>query len=210
MCSRFEIKAKPEGLKRRFRLKRLPGAIDAALGDAVRHPTDPVLTLTTGTNAEAEARVLRWGLAVDWDTKPLINARAETLTQKPTFRPLLTHRCLVPASAYFEWRKDKATGARFRNRITAIDAEEEDAGLIAFAGLMDEAQNAVTIVTCAPSPAIAHIHGRMPVILRRKDEALWGDPNRSFAEAAPCLLPFPDVAAIEDTAPPPAQADLFG
>ena len=65
-------------------------------------------------------RLLGWGLGVDWTAKPLINARAETLAEKRTFRPLLERRCLVPATAYFEWRKDGK--ARHKNRIRPEDA----------------------------------------------------------------------------------------
>jgi len=194
MCSRFEINARPRDLLQRFGLSAEPAGFTTG---EVR-PTDPALTV--GRNG---GETKRWGLAVDWDTKPLINARAETLTEKPTFRPLLENRCLVPAEAYFEWRRDG--GRRLKNRIAPADG-----GIVAFAGLIDG--DNVVIVTCAPAAGIAHIHNRMPVILTAAGEGGWGDPSLPFADVAPLLAPTADgfLAAVEDTPPPPAQGDLFG
>ncbi len=194
MCSRFEINARPRDLARRFGLATEPAGY--AIGEV--RPTNEVLTITGDGS-----RPMPWGLKVDWDTKPLINARAETLTEKQTFRPLLENRCLVPAEAYFEWRKDGK--ARLKNRIHPAAG-----GIFAFAGLHD-GERAV-IVTCAPAPDIAHIHGRMPVILSQADEMRWCDPKLTFADVAALLHPTAPgaLAADEDTPPQPKQRDLFG
>jgi len=146
-------------------------------------------------------RLLRWGLQAKWDGKPLINARAETLTEKATFRPLLDRRCLVPMSAYFEWRG--ADGKKLKNRIAAADG-----AICAFAGLTDG--TAFTIVTCPPSPAIAHIHGRMPVILDDGAARAWADAGRRFNDVASLLAPFAGRLEVrEETPPAPAQGSLF-
>jgi len=194
MCSRFEINSRPRDLARRFGLAAEPAGF--ASGEVL--PTDPALTIDPDG-----ARAQRWGLPVEWGSKPLINARAETLTEKPTFRPLLDKRCLVPADAYFEWRRDGAR--RLKNRIAPADG-----GIMAFAGLTD-GQN-VVIVTCAPAAGIAHIHNRMQVILTPVGESGWRDAALPFAEVAPLLSPTADgfLAAAEDVPPPPAQGDLFG
>ena len=199
MCSRFENKTRPDTLKRRFRLKALPEAADDILSQPDRRPTDPILAILPGP----EAAILRFGLAVSWDTAPLINARTETVGDKPTFRPLLDHRCLIPATAYFEWRRDGK--ARLKNRI-----KKEDDGLFAFAGLFNAADETALILTRAPLPAVAHIHGRMPVIMNQDEEEAWLDPDAPFAEAITHLHPFGALSAAEDTPPPPPQADLFG
>ncbi len=194
MCSRFEINSRPRDLARRFGLSDEPSGFTTG---EVR-PTDAALTIdATG------ARAMRWGLDVDWDSKPLINARAETLVEKPTFRPLLQRRCLVPADAYFEWRRDGAR--RLKNRIAPVAG-----GIMAFAALNDGER--VVIVTCVPAPDIAHIHGRMPVIVAEDAEARWCDPALPFADVAVLLRPAATgfLAANEDTPPPPRQADLFG
>ena len=194
MCARYEMSATPRQIMERFELESPPLVPNA---EDMR-PTDQALVLTA-----AGPRLERWGLSVSWDAKPLINARAETLAQKATFRPLLDKRCVVPMTAYLEWRKT-ATGAKRKNRIAVADS-----CLTAFAGLTDG--NAFTIVTCAPSAAIAHIHDRMPVILPPAAAAAWGDPTRSFAEVAPLLKPYEGaLTADEETPPAPAQGSLFG
>ena len=192
MCARFELSTVPGDLPRRFGTRiepEFPPAPDL-------RPTDRVPVVTASGLAPR-----RWGLPAPWDGKPLINARAETLAEKTTFRPLLEHRCLVPATAYFEWRRDGRR--RFRNRIAPVDG-----GIMAFAGLTDGTH--VTIVTCAPAPGLAHIHDRMPVILANDAEAPWIDPDRPFAAVASSLRAFAGgLAATEDAPPSPAQGRLF-
>lgn len=192
MCARYELSASPRMIMERFALETAPPVPNR---EDLR-PTDQALVVD-----QDGARLLRWGLDAKWDGKPLINARAETLTEKATFRPLLEKRCLVPMSAYFEWRN--ADGRKLKNRIAPADG-----GVAAFAGLTDGA--AFTIVTCAPAPDVAHIHGRMPVILDADAARAWRDPARSFAEVAALLTPFEGrLQATEDTPPAPAQGSLF-
>ena len=189
MCSRFELTAGAGDISRRFSLAAPPQLANAS----VSRPTDPALVI-----APEGPRLLGWGLSVEWDSKPLINARAETLSRKKTFRPLLECRCLVPATAYFEWRKDGAT--RRKNRIGLADGM-----LFAFAGLFDGER--FTIVTCPPAASIAHIHDRMPVLLPADAEARWLDPGVAFAGVSGLLVPYQAgrLRAWEE-APPP---DLF-
>jgi putative SOS response-associated peptidase YedK len=171
MCSRYELIAKPRDLAGRFRLSSVPPIEER---DEIR-PTD-VAPVITGDGGLA---LLTWGLPA-FDGKPLINARAETLRDRPTFRHLLENRCLVPATAYFEWRRDGRY--RLKNRIAAADG-----ATFAFAGLTDGAR--FTIVTRAAAPAIAHIHDRMPVILSEKDETDWINRSMHFEDVASLLLP---------------------
>lgn len=194
MCSRFEVDVRPRELARRYGFDDLPAGFTTG---EVR-PTDPALVIDAGG-----ARVLRWGISVTWDDKPLINARAETLAQKPTFRPLLGNRCIVPASAYFEWRRDGAR--RLKNRIAPADR-----GVMAFAGLHDGGR--FVIITSAPAADIAHIHDRMPVVLASGAESHWCRPDLDFGPVAELLAPAPagTLAAEEEVPMPPAQADLFG
>ena len=194
MCSRFEIDAQQGDLAERFGLADPP----PLLGAPEMRPTDMALIIEDG----AKPRLSGWGLAVEWDAKPLINARAETLTKKKTFRPLLENRCLVPATAYFEWRKDGH--ARRKNRIGT-----KSRGVFAFAGLTDG--DRFTIITCPPAADIAHIHDRMPVILERRAEPLWIDRGTPFEKVAGLLVPFcaEPLRAEEETPPPASQPDLF-
>ena len=193
MCSRFELTATPDEIAGRF---GLPVAGNLPNSPELR-PTDLALVITaTGPH------LMNWGLAVEWDTKPLINARAETLTERKTFRPLLERRCLVPATAYFEWRHDG--GRRLKNRIAPADG-----GIVAFAGLRDD--DRFVIVTCPAAPAIAAINDRMPVVLAGRAEDLWLDPGTPFDAVAWMLLPYAGgLNALEETPLPPRQGDLFG
>jgi len=171
MCSRFEVNASSRDLTRRYGFNDLRTRFTTG---EVR-PTDPALIIEAGG-----PRVMRWGLSVDWNNKPLINARGETLTEKSTFRPLLNNRCLVLATAYFEWRRDGRQ--RLKNRIAP-----NDGATTAFAGLHDEKR--FVIITCAPASDIEHIHNRMPVVLRVGEALQWIDASLGFVNVASLLVP---------------------
>ena len=195
MCSRYNLSADPRRLAERFRLSAPP----PDLSRPEIRPTDRALVVTP--DGGRQGRALGWGLT-SWDGKPLINARAETLTERKTFRPLLERRCLVPATAYFEWRHDG--GRRLKNRIAPADG-----GIVAFAGLRDD--DRFVIVTCPAAPAIAAINDRMPVVLAGRAEDLWLDPGTPFDAVAWMLLPYAGgLNALEETPLPPRQGDLFG
>lgn len=190
MCSRYELNATTQDLVERFDSIDIP---DETTRGEIR-PTNPAPVI----DGAHRLRMVRWGLAVSWDTNPLINARAETLERKKTFRPLLANRCLVPATAYFEWRRDGAR--RLKNRIAPADGK-----LFSFAGLTDGER--FTIITCRPTALIAHIHDRMPVILEAEAGAAWLDEERSFADVKPLLAPFAATLAANEQAP--LEPDLF-
>jgi len=147
----------------------------------------PVVTLREGTRV---LEMKRWGLVPFWagrsDTKPplMINARAETLTQKPMFRDALTRgrRCLVPADGFYEWKKlDK-------KHKQPMWIHPTDGGIFAFAGLY--AKDSFTIITGNPNDLVAPIHDRMPVILPKAVWNAWLDPA-SPPEDALALLAVP-------------------
>lgn len=193
MCGKFEVKEAAKKIKKRFGLKLSPPSVQGI----EMSPTNRILTID-GESGHARGRLLGWGLRVDWDAKPLINARAETLRTKATFRLLLNRRCLVPATAYFEWQRSEG-GAKQKMRIHPKDAE-----IFAMAGLVGTDGDTVTIVTCAPSPEIADIHNRMPVILDADDEAAWIDPKITFQDVESLLRPFEDDMAFENVDDSPA------
>lgn len=198
MCSRYDLDRSAASLTARFRLGRPPPAVP----DGLRRPTDPALVVEWDGQGNRQAVVLRWGIRASWDSKPLINARAETLRERKTFRPLLMKRCLVPATGYFEWQ---GTGTR-RIKYRIVPAEMDG---FAFAGLRDG--DSFVIVTCAPASAISHIYDRMPVILDPTAEGDWIDSDKPFADVAPLLVPYragPLLATTDSVAA--AQGDLFG
>ena len=187
MCSRFEVNASSRDLTRRYGFNDIP--TDFTTGEV--RPTNPALMIAAGG-----PRVMRWGLRVDWNNKPLINARGETLAEKSTFRPLLKNRCLVLATAYFEWRRDE--GRKIKTRIHNISGD-----LFATAGLTDG--DNFTIVTVAPAAAIAQIHSRMPVIIDANSEASWLDPDLEFTAAVNGLAPASDDRLGWHDADPPSR-----
>lgn len=163
MCSRYELMATPRQLAERFDLAVAPSDLACA---EVR-PTDRALVIAA--DGDRQGRALGWGL-MSWDGKPLINARAETLTERKTFRALLERRCAVPATAYFEWRQDGQR--RLKNRIAAADG-----GIVSFAGLRDD--DRFVIVTCPAAPTIAAINDRMPVILGGRRGGFMARPENA-------------------------------
>jgi putative SOS response-associated peptidase YedK len=174
-----------------------------------------------------EIALMRWGLVPRWTrdpsvaTKP-INARAESIAEKPIFHPLVkTGRCLVPASGFFEWKKEGKQKIPF---YFTLPGEP----LFAFAGLYDTWQApdgtqlmTYTIITCDANPLIAEVHDRMPVILTRENEERWlsQDPPAP-TDLARILAPYPASAmakvAVSDLVNRPGVDDervirpLFG
>jgi putative SOS response-associated peptidase YedK len=150
--------------------------------------------------------LLRWGLVPAWAESQnigfkTINARAETLTQRPTFRKLVERkRCLLPADGFYEWKK--TDGRKQPMRIVL-----KSRSLFSFAGLYDtwispagEKLSTCTIITVKPNDLMASIHNRMPAILRREDEDAWVDRSvRNSGDITNLLSPY---AAEEMTAYP--------
>lgn len=191
MCSRYELNHSAREVAARFKLAVPPPMPNRA---EVR-PTDQALVI--GADG---ARLMPWGLAVTWDKRPLINARAETLATRSAFKGLLARRILVPASLWWEWRKDGK--ARIKTRIARPDGAP-----FALAGLTDGER--FTMVTCAPAPSVAHVHDRMPAVLAQGAEAAWLDPARDFAAVAEVLAPYAGPLDARVDAEPPAQRGLF-
>jgi putative SOS response-associated peptidase YedK len=134
-------------------------------------------------NSSHHLVLMRWGLIPHWakDQKvgyKMINARVETLTQKPAFRGLLrSQRCLVPASGFYEWKPEERAKTPYYIHPTG-------AWFFAFAGLYDVWTNpegkeisSFTIITKAADTVVAQLHHRMPVILARELEDDWLDPT---------------------------------
>jgi putative SOS response-associated peptidase YedK len=146
-----------------------------------------------------EALMAKWGLLPHWakDAKvafKMINARAETLTEKPAYRGLLgRHRCLVVADGFYEWKLG------VDGKKQPIHFHLPGQVLFAFAGLWtsrtDEATGEIldscTIITTPPNELVAPVHDRMPVILLRGLEAAWLDPTISKDHALSLLGPYP-------------------
>lgn len=146
--------------------------------------------------------MIRWGLIPFWAKDPkignkMINARAETVDEKPSFKHSLQRkRCLIVADGLYEWRREGSTKIPYW--ITLENKE-----LFGFAGLWDTWKsptgdiNSCTIITTTPNDLMAGIHDRMPVILSRESERVWLD--QSIVDAGylkSLLVPYPAEAMI--------------
>jgi putative SOS response-associated peptidase YedK len=143
-------------------------------------PGDQVLAVTTDKAGQPRGELLRWGLVPSWAKQPdtglkMINARVETVEQRPAFRRAFErYRCLIIADGFYEWRRLPA-GPKQAFHITRADG-----GLFAFAGLWSiwhgedgQTLRTCTILTTAANPTIAPLHDRMPVILAPDAEMAW-------------------------------------
>ncbi len=160
-------------------------------------PTQDVLTITNDGESNT-GRFMRWGLVPSWAGdvsigSRMINARAETLAERPSFRAAFRRRrCLVAADSFYEWKR--AGNRRIPMRISLETGE-----LFAFAGLWESWASpdgrrilSCTIVTTAANEFIAPIHDRMPVILSPDAESAWLDPDTSDTGAlSELLIPYP-------------------
>ncbi len=149
-------------------------------------------------DGEKKAQMFRWGLIPSWAKDPkigyrMINARSETLAEKPSFRNAYRkQRCLVPASGFYEWKKEGKAKAPFYIRMKSTKP-------FAFAGLWERWQNparetifSFAIITTAANKLLDPIHQRMPAILQPKDYEFWLDSNnQADVELKKLLLPFP-------------------
>jgi putative SOS response-associated peptidase YedK len=196
MCGRYTQTKAESLLRKRFRFQ--PGALELT----------PRYNLAPGQEARVvvvgagkrRLEPMRWGLVPSWAQDEsignrLINARAETLAAKPSFRTAFQRRrCLVPADGFFEWRKDP--GSKRRIPIRFILKGEEP---FAFAGLWETWRGrdghelrTFTLITTPPNELVAPVHDRMPAILKAENEEAWLDPALTDpSRLAPLLGPFP-------------------
>ncbi|TVY11567.1 SOS response-associated peptidase [Paenibacillus cremeus] len=200
MCGRYTITAEWEELMLRFLLDIRPGKYQPRYNAA---PGQWIPAIIGADHAEAGRRMgeLRWGLVPSWskDDKSafrMINARSETVAEKPAFRSLLARkRCIVPADGFYEWKVSGKTKQPMRFRM-------KDRSLFGMAALYDTWQtpdgsklHTCTILTTSANTLVSPIHERMPVILNGEAERLW--LNRRIQEEKeflPLLSPYPAEA----------------
>ena len=180
MCGRY-ILGRVEDLSERFQLRNLNLDLKPTWNAA---PTQQLPVIVARDGTERDAQVMRWGLLPRWKPRGTgrppepINARAETLAERPMFRSLIArNRCIVPATGFYEWQQTDHGKQPLVLRPT-------DQELFGFAGLWDEVVTgdgevirSFTIITTSPNELVAPIHHRMAAILERDDEAAWLDPD---------------------------------
>lgn len=195
MCGRFTLNATPEQLLDAFPGLIIPGQFAPRYNIA---PTQPVAVIAN--NQPDRLDFFIWGLVPSWAKDPaignkMINARAETLAEKPAFRAAFRRRrCLIPATGFYEWRQDPNGKSKTPMHIHLTGNRP-----FAFAGLWEswngpDGSNILscTIITTSPNPLMAAIHNRMPVILPPSAYEQWLDPGEPPAGGLLALLqPYP-------------------
>jgi putative SOS response-associated peptidase YedK len=194
MCGRYSITSAPEAIRALFRYEEQPD-FPPRYNIAPTQPI-PVVRLSEG---KRHFCLMRWGLLPSWAKDPaafslLINARGETVCEKPAFRAAMKHRrCLIPADGFYEWQASGRGKQPFYIRA-------KSGAPLAFAGLWEtwtgpngEEVDTATIVTTRANATLAALHDRMPVIVPPDAFDLWLDCTRVDARTAEALIgPAPD------------------
>jgi len=195
MCGRFTLTVNPADLQDTFSNYSFPVRFAPRFNIA---PSQPVLAVPNDNKLAADFFV--WGLIPMWAKDPtigsrLINARGETLAEKPSFRGSYRHkRCLILADGFYEW-KTSSDGKTKRPYYIHL----QDRQPFAMAGLWDSWESpdgssikTCTIITTTPNSLMETIHDRMPVILHSRDYAKWLDAAPQTPEnLQPLIKPFP-------------------
>ena len=195
MCGRFTLTIDPAELRDAFGNYSFPPHFAPRFNIA---PTQPVLAIPGDGSRKAD--FFLWGLIPSWAKDAtignrLINARAETLAEKPAFRGSFKHkRCLILADGFYEWKALPGTRTKMPYFVFLKSRQ-----VFALAGLWDEWSGpdgsqvrSCTIITTAPNQFMAPIHNRMPVILPPEQYAEWLDPATQTTESLSAILqPYP-------------------
>lgn len=192
MCGRYTLSQSEESIAAAFGITAIPKLLP-------RYniaPTQPVPTVLLRNESQRQLQLLHWGLIPSWAKDPrmgakMINARAETIAEKPSFRSAFRRRrCLIVADGFYEWQRRDKRKQPYYFRVGAGE-------LFAFAGLWEHWQNAAgdeiescTIVTTDPNDLMQSIHDRMPVILHPQDYDRWLDPATESSRLLELLRPF--------------------
>lgn len=198
MCGRFSLAATGEEVAAHYELPEVPFVVP-------RYniaPTQPVAAIRLKSSGSREFTFFQWGLIPSWAKDPstgskMINARAETVADKPAFRAAFKRRrCLLPATGFYEWQQTNG-----RKQPMYIHAAE--GGIVSLAGLWEVWQSpdgglleTCTILTTTPNSLMEPIHNRMPVILDPLDYGMWLDADTPPDQLHHLLRPY-DPARLD-------------
>lgn len=197
MCGRFALKTPAMNISNLMHFDNVP-TFERRYNIA---PSQQILVVRQ-TAGRRVGVMMHWGLIPSWADDPeignrMINARAETLTQRPAFRNLLSkRRCLVPADGFYEWQKRTKSKQPFF--IRRMDGQP-----MAFAGLWDSwgapdgsTIESCTIITVEAAPPVSDIHNRMPAILSQAQFDAWLSESAPSADLL-AILGTPELGALE-------------
>jgi len=195
MCGRYTLHHEPEEIEERFEVEPDQELLAPRYNIA---PSQIIPVIRhTGHTGSKEMAGCKWGLIPFWAKDPkignnLINAKAETIAEKPSFKHAFAkRRCLIPADGFYEWQK------RGKAPSQPIYVRRRDGGLFAFAGLWEEWKTpdgellpTCTIITVEPNELISQFHHRMAAILKPDEEAAWIDPGSKAEDLLRLLRPY--------------------
>jgi len=201
MCGRYELQ-QIEGLGARFRAS----SVNLDFGPRYNVAPGQMMPVVVHKGSEHTLEMMKWGLVPYWAKDPrignkMINARAETILEKPSYRkPLQSKRCLVPVSGFYEWQ-DTGTGKM------PYHIYLKDEPVFALAGLYDtwidpqgQQLYTYTIITTSANSFMERLHHRMPVILGEETEDLWLDPATPISRLVNLMAPFKPEKMLADQA----------
>ncbi|RXT02302.1 SOS response-associated peptidase [Ammoniphilus sp. CFH 90114] len=197
MCGRFTLTGDFGELLLRYLIEEW-----AAPKPKPRYNIAPMQMIMAVVNDGEKNRLgrLRWGLVPSWAKDEsmagkMINARAESLLEKASFKKLVDRRrCIIPADSFYEWKT-------MNGKKQPIRFQLKEGGVFSFAGLYDiwihpdhgQRVSTCTIITTSPNSLIAEVHNRMPAILQKQDEQKWLDRhNTEIKEVMSLLRPYPE------------------
>lgn len=196
MCGRYTLHHKAKEIEERFDVDAAEELLAPRYNIAPSQIIPVIRRPRSGDNLR-EMAGCKWGLIPFWAKDPkignnLINAKAETIAEKPSFKQAFTkRRCLIPADGFYEWQK------RGKAPSQPMHIRRRDGGLFAFAGLWEEWRSpegepveTCTIITVEPNELLSKIHNRMAAILRPDDEAAWIDPMSGIDDLLQMLRPY--------------------
>jgi putative SOS response-associated peptidase YedK len=208
MCGRYSSTPPRETIRTWF---KVPGPIPDLPARYNVAPSQPIPLVRVDRHGQRELAMMRWGLVPSWSPGPrepdfsMINARAETMATKPAFRRAFErHRCVVPASGFYEWQ---LTG---RRRKQPYHIHRRDGGAMALAGICerwsapgdDQILESVAIIVTDANRLLWPIHDRMPVILDEHGVDVWLDRATPTAILADLMRPFPDEMLVANPVSP--------
>ncbi len=196
MCGRYTLSQSAEAIATAF-------GLDTSLAIEPRYniaPTQLVPVVLYSAKKQRQLQMMRWGLIPSWAKDPniasrLINARSETVSEKPSFRAAFRHRrCLVIADGFYEWQRQERKKQPYYFQL-------QNKQPFGFAGLWEHWQtsdgeeiNTCTILTTEANELMRPIHDRMPVILNSQDYGLWLNPAAQVTELQGLLRPYSSQA----------------
>ena len=192
MCGRYTLHSEREDVEEFFDARAEDKELFKPNYNVAPGTVNPVVLV--GSNGQREIGGLRWGLIPSWAEDEstgykMINARAETLAEKKSFKgPFMSKRCIIPANGFYEWKTEQQKKQPFYIRLLTHD-------LLGFAGLYEKWTSpegediySYTIITTEANALVAPLHDRMPAILRHEAYAMWLNPENKDPELLNDLL----------------------